>query len=857
MGGLAMMKKWIKKKPVLLAVALLVSAGLFGCGKKEGNGNTVSKDYVYRATELGLKDDGEQSINQIFRGGDAIYAYGSRWTDEGENVLSFYEIREDGTIGDPHEIRTGLNTNINRILMDEDANLYCIKNVYYYPPETEDAVVEDGSGADSDDASTETEEPVEGDVQEDAAGPEPRSEEGEEAEAEEGEETGEGTEAGADSGSETEGEAAALEESAEEGEAAVEEPIAEEGEYIDDYYLIKMNLDGEELFSVKLNDVPQFQDLAEENGYFYVGDMYLDRGKALYFNLYSQLFKFDLEGNFVKSVTAKGQQNPFEDVSSFIPLDDGRMVAVIYEETGMSLALADLEAGTLGDRYVIPGRSSEYTYYPGLGYDLYLAGTYGLYGYNLGDEDKTPIMSSMDSDFSFYGIYQVMGLNEREFLAITSDWETGDTLTKFTKVDPEDVKEKQVITLAMASTDWGVRRLAIQFNKSSEDYRISILDYDSLYGTEDDWRAGLTRLNTDIVSGKVPDIILLDNTMPVDSYISKGLFADLKPFIEEDEAFALEDFMPNIIEAYSVEGKLYSLVPSFSIDTLVAKTSEVGKERGWTVKEVQELLASKPEETQFLVNVTRDAMLQYCFTISGSQFIDWDKGTCNFNTDDFIQMLEFIKTFPEEVNWETMPDDFWDSYDSMWREGRAVAQFASIGDLRNFNSMEKGTFGEEITMIGFPSSDGDGSAIWPNLRFALSDKSKNKDGAWEFLRTFLLDEYQETIEYGFPLSVKFLKEQVQKAMERPYYMDENNNKVEYDETAYVNGVEVIISPITKERADEILAELSGFTQIYRADDTLLTIVQEESAPYFAGQKSAKEVASIIQSRVQIYVNENR
>ena len=826
------MGRFMKKKPVLLAVVLIVSAGLFGCGKKEESGSTTetaaSKDYVYRATDLGLKDDGERSVNQIFRAGDAIYAYGNRWTDEGESILSFYEISEDGTVGEPHEIRSGANTNINRILMDEDANLYCVKNVYYSPSYAEDTIADDGITV------LDAVEPAAGDVEENGTAPAAGYVEDDETTPE----TGSGAEDEADTGTED--------------NAGVDEE-----ESIDDYYLVKMTIDGEEIFSVKLNDIPQFQALAEENGYFYIGDMYLAQGKALYFNLYNQFFQFDLEGNFVKSVTKEGQQNPFEDVSTLITLEDGRMVAVIYEENGMSLALADLDAGTLGERYMLPGRSYDYSYYPGLKYDLYLTGSYGVYGYNLGDEDKTPIMSFVDSDLSCYSVYQVTGINEQEFLAITSDWDTGDTLTRFTKVDPKDVKDKETITLAMTSTDWGIRRLAIEFNKSSEKYRISILDYESMYGTDEDWTAGVTRLNTDIVSGKVPDILLLDSSMPVDSYISKGLFADLKPFIDKDEAISMDDFMPNVMEACSMDGKLYSLVPSYSIDTLVAKTSEVGKERGWTVQDVKELLASKPEGTQFLINVERDAMLQYCFSMSGSQFIDWENGTCNFNSDGFIQMLEFISTFPEEVNWDAMPDDFWENYDSMWREGKAIASVANIGDLRNFNSMEKGTFGEEITMIGFPSANGDGSVIWPNLRLALSAKSKNSEGAWEFLRTFLLDEYQQSIEYGFPLSVKHLDEKVKEAMEKPYYMDENNNKVEYDETSFVNGVELVISPITRERADEIIAELYSFTQLYRADDTLLNIVREETGSFFAGQKSAKEVASIIQSRVQIYVNENR
>ena len=62
---------------------------------------------------------------------------------------------------------------------------------------------------------------------------------------------------------------------------------------------------------------------------------------------------------------------------------------------------------------------------------------------------------------------------------------------------------------------------------------------------------------------------------------------------------------------------------------------------------------------------------------------------------------------------------------------------------------------------------------------------------------------------------------------------------------------------TQQEADELKEKLYGFTQIYKRDETLLNIIKEEAAPYFAGKKTAKDVAGIIQSRVQIYVNENR
>lgn len=37
----------------------------------------------------------------------------------------------------------------------------------------------------------------------------------------------------------------------------------------------------------------------------------------------------------------------------------------------------------------------------------------------------------------------------------------------------------------------------------------------------------------------------------------------------------------------------------------------------------------------------------------------------------------------------------------------------------------------------------------------------------------------------------------------------------------------------------------------------MTIISDETGAYFSGQKSAKEVADIVQNRVSNYVNENR
>ena len=43
----------------------------------------------------------------------------------------------------------------------------------------------------------------------------------------------------------------------------------------------------------------------------------------------------------------------------------------------------------------------------------------------------------------------------------------------------------------------------------------------------------------------------------------------------------------------------------------------------------------------------------------------------------------------------------------------------------------------------------------------------------------------------------------------------------------------------------------------RVDDQVLSIIAEEAGAYFDGQKSVDDVAGVIQSRANIYMNENK
>ena len=605
-----------------------------------------------------------------------------------------------------------------------------------------------------------------------------------------------------------------------------------------------------------MNEIPQVKELAG-NGWLYTGDIVCIKDK-IYVKVMESYLTFDRDGNFLKMLSSEGEDS-LQGVYLY-PIANGKVIAFRTEDDGaVYLGYADMETGKMTDKTKIPGASYDFSVYPGNeNYEVFLVNSYGVYGYNIGDSDKTQLMNFVDSDLDSYGLYNLITINDQEFFAAYDDQENYETcIGRFSKVDPKDIKDKKVITLACAGLDWDIRNSVVKFNKSNEEYRITIQDYASLYNSESDYEAGITRLNTDIASGKVPDILVINDSMPVESYISKGLFEDLKPYIEKDEELDITNYMPNVLEAYSVDGKLYRLVPYYTINTLIAKTSDVGQERGWTVQDVNELMSTKPEDAMFLNYVDRRTMLLYCMSSAGNQYVDWENGTCSFDTDSFIEMLDFLKQFPETIGDDMYTDEYWENYDSMWREGKVVAMMYNVSGFRDYQYVQQGTFGEPVTMIGYPTGNGDGSAIMPALQMAMSAKSSCKEGAWQFLRYYLTDEYQDAIPYGLPLSIKKLDSMGEEAMKKPTYTDENGNEVESEDYYYLGGVEIPINPMTKEEVENFKKTLYSFNQVYNYDDNLIQIIEEEAAAFFNGQKSAKDVAAIIQSRVKIYVNENR
>ncbi|MBQ3105738.1 MAG: extracellular solute-binding protein [Lachnospiraceae bacterium] len=614
----------------------------------------------------------------------------------------------------------------------------------------------------------------------------------------------------------------------------------------DKCFLSAMTGEGEELWRIQLGaDVP-------EEEYYWVNNMFLtDAGQIVLVSGLGIEVYSAADGSPVRNLEVDTE------MGQVVPIRDGKF-GLIGDSDSNTICTLDPATGEKGEPVELPFNRYNYSLKSGSGWDLYLVNGYGIEAYNIGDAQTTKLVDFIDSDLDLSNIWNLAVVSDTEMIVnYYSATQEKAVLSRLIKVPPEEVVDKEVITLGCYYLPGEVRQQVIAYNQGDHPCRIQIEDY-SLYNTEEDYTLGQTRLNTDIVSGNVPDILVLDTSMPVQSYISKGVLTDLYELMEKDGTISKDDYMGNILDAFSQDGGLYQLVPSVYCMTLAGKTSLIGDKTGWTMEEMKALEATLGEEQTMFFEMTKTGFLQQYLWFCNEQLVNWETGECFFDTEGFLTVLEYANQFPEEIDYTIYEDEsFWNEYETMFRREATVLQVFSMTGYQDYNRLKKGSFGDEVTLIGFPTESRNGSAFSYNNGLGISAQSDYQEEAWEFVKYFMGDEYQESLSYGFPIKKSALEKLEEKAQQKPYYLDENDQKVEYDETYYLNGVEIIIDPMTAEETAQITQFLGSVDQVVSYDNQLTEIVFEEADSYFSGQKSAKEAAEIIQSRVKIYVNENR
>lgn len=487
------------------------------------------------------------------------------------------------------------------------------------------------------------------------------------------------------------------------------------------------------------------------------------------------------------------------------------------------------------------------------GYDFFSADDSAIYGFRLGDAAPSKVLDFIASDMNIDYLNSFSVLSAESILLLSFDADSTLEPRLLKKVDPASVGDRTLLTLGCAFADADLRKAVINFNKKNEKYRIRIQEY-PYEEKDDEWTSSF---NNEIASGNIPDLICISQDMPLESYASKGLFEDIEARFKEDKEISKNKYLTNVIDAFRMDGKMYFVVPDFSVIGLVGSAKDFGDSKGVTVQKLEKLIKQRGTGYDTVMGLsTRESVLSWIMYCATGEYVDWDKGTCSFNSDSFIDLLKFVKKFPAKVK---ESDTIWEESEGWVRDGKQLLRDFYLYDFTRYMEERYGYFGADVSIMGFFGDGTNSPSIQQGIQLAMSSGSANKDGCWEFMRSFYLDEYQDGVQYRFPVSEKALKAMAEKAMQPVVYTytDEKGKKVEevQHDIVTINGSDIEIPTPKQKDVDEVIRVIRGCSNTASYDTMISNIINEECGAFFSGQKSAEEVADIIQSRVKIYISE--
>ena len=421
-----------------------------------------------------------------------------------------------------------------------------------------------------------------------------------------------------------------------------------------------------------------------------------------------------------------------------------------------------------------------------------------------------------------------------------------------TPADPATLPEKTVLTYATMDMVTSEQEAVTAFNRDSQEYYIEVTDYNQEYGPAGR-AAGRTRLATEIAAGKVPDIINID-ALGGEQWGAAGLFEDLWPYIDADPDFGREDLMERVFQAYEEDGKLYGISGRFRIQTLAGAREVVGDRMTWTPEDLWAALEKFPEGSSALgVNGTQKTMLQFMAGFGMERFLDWSAGTCDFESREFKELLAFCGDFPEEP-----PISDYKAEEDALMDGEQMLCNWSLVSLQTIQDM-KFLLGGGISFVGYPNEDGRvGSAFDLDTRLAISSASEHKDGAWAFLRKLLLPDpslTKDNCNY-FPTNRADFEKMAELCMTPE--LDKNGKEVQCSMTSFgTENAPMYYRAATQEEYGQFMELYNAIDSAGRCDENIIEIVLDQAGAYFAGDKTLDETASLIQSRAELYMGEQK
>ena len=308
-------------------------------------------------------------------------------------------------------------------------------------------------------------------------------------------------------------------------------------------------------------------------------------------------------------------------------------------------------------------------------------------------------------------------------LSIRDDMDGGET--RCFRMIPSEAKEKQVLKLAFVGRVNPNEYYAIaEFNRTHDDVKIDAVYYNETVDSDGmaDPNSAVEKFERDMVSGNLPDIVLLPGNADAAGYAGKGLFRNLYDFMDDSFRSDLSPFVKEFETDFKSEKGLYFLPLNNSISTLVGRASEfpdglsldIFLDRLENPKEGQKL------RTMFFSNIVYESI---------DCFVDPVSGKLNFDSDLFKRLANDYKKYGNKRIEGGSSKDIGD--------GKLLLGSTQL-TLQKLVMLKVRDGIDDLKILGYP---GGAPEIDPGLYLGITKDCKNTDAAADHLRIRTSERY--------------------------------------------------------------------------------------------------------------------
>lgn len=422
----------------------------------------------------------------------------------------------------------------------------------------------------------------------------------------------------------------------------------------------------------------------------------------------------------------------------------------------------------------------------------------------------TAILHWADNANTSVNNYRSVLETESGFFAWNSDVEAACFYEKLP--EGETLEDPTVITLFAGTGSYDIEIAAANFQKLYPQYRIDITAAESDEQTE----LALTELG----AGKGYDMYLLYDTQwaQLDDAV---FFEDLTRWMEADSTKPLERIRPSVLRQVQKNGGVYRLPVDYTILTYAADPEQLPDCRPETVLRACE----QGDDTLYPFARNSDYSSQMAKRCA-IDYVDAAQETCNFECDSFYAQLALLRRQQEALDALPKNLDVAATCDGLLYYYVILSADSIVYQPGRYVYPEL----KQYVYYAYPSDYDSGCQLDFNSLLSINTKSEQKAGAWAFLSYLLSESYQQSMNY-LPVSDTVLQEQFAQLLAQ--------------------------EKITQENIDTFYALVDHAQKPDYPTEPIEQIILEEMAAYLDGAIDEKTTAERIQSRVSLYLMEQK